>query len=118
MMEPQTKNERQIPKCIFLENLHCMKEILSLGEFKIGDKQSESFRYFKKVVMDCVYGSLTNIFTNLENEGIIQKCTCNNKLRNGWANCQYCAGSGYVNVKSIPDRVKPNYEQNHTDNQV
>jgi len=105
-MEPQAKNERQIPKTIFLESLQCMKEILSLGEFKIGDKQSESFRYYKKVVMDCVYGSLNNIYTNLENEGIIEKCKCNNKLRNGWANCPNCSGCGYVNTKSIPDRVR------------
>jgi len=110
-MEPQVKNERQIAKTIFLEELQCMKEILSLGEFKIGDKKSDSFRYFKKVVMDSVYGALTNIFTNLENEGIIQKCMhCNDKLRDGWAKCPHCSGSGYVNTESIPDRVKPEYE--------
>lgn len=106
-MEPQVRNERQIPKAMFLEMLQCMKEILSLGEFKIGDKQTESFRYYKKVVMDCVYGALTNTFNNLESEGLIQRCTCGNKLRNGWAECPHCSGSGYVNTKSIPVHVHP-----------
>jgi len=106
-MEPQVKNERQIAKIVFLESVGCMKEILSLGEFKIGDKKSETFKYFKKVVMNCVYGSLTNIFETLEEEGILKKCNCNNKLRNGWANCPHCNGSGYVNTESIPVRVNP-----------
>jgi hypothetical protein len=84
------------PKEIFKLHLSIMKKILDLAEFKLG-KNSDDYKYFKKQTMDYFYKGLTDLFMNLLNAKVLDKCTCGNKLRNGYADCSKCGGSGFIN---------------------
>ena len=85
----------QIAKKIFLVCLTIMKSILDLAEFKLG-KQSEDYKYFKKQTMKLFYDNISKLFDTLAQEGLIQKCSCKNKIKDGYANC-VCGGSEYIN---------------------
>jgi hypothetical protein len=87
----------QIAKGIFHKNLSIMKQILDLGEFKLG-KNSEDFKYFKKQIFDFTYKGLQSLFKQLGDENIIKKCPKNCSIRKGYSDCE-CGGSGYINVK-------------------
>ena len=81
---------------MYEETLTAMKAILDLGQFKIGDKNSREFSYFKSEVMNHIYGALRNTYEEMEDEGIVKCCDkCDSDLRKGWKPCA-CRGSGYV----------------------
>lgn len=86
----------QIAKAIFHKNLSVMKQILDLGEFKLG-KNSEDFKYFKKQIMDDFYKGLQSLFKVMEDEKILVKCNCSSKIRHGYSDCIECGGCGYKN---------------------
>ena len=87
---------------LYEETINSMKEILDLGQFKIGDKNSREYAYFKSKVMDSVYNKLQNYLDYLEEEEIIQKCPycITQSIRKGWKSCT-CRGSGYVTKEDI-----------------
>ncbi|GAG09422.1 unnamed protein product, partial [marine sediment metagenome] len=89
----------QIAKNIFHVNLSVMKKILDLGEFKLG-KKSDDYKYFKKQVMDYVYKSIKKLLKILAEDGLLEKCDCKAKIRQGYSDCKYCGGSGYRNKKA------------------
>lgn len=87
----------EIAKEIFHKNLSIMKKILDLGEFKLGGRKSDDFKYYKKQVMDYFYKSMMTLFKYMEDEKILVKCDCKSKLRQGYSDCEYCGGCGYKN---------------------
>ncbi len=87
----------QISKEIYLKTLDTMKKTLDLIEFKF-DKKSVDFKYFKSQIMENTYENLRKLFKYLEDNKIIEKCSSNHNLRQGWKNCD-CGGSGFVNIK-------------------
>lgn len=97
-------SDGQLARAIFLQYLAAMKEVLKLGEFKIG-KGTEEYRYFKKVVMDQFYNPMSAIFAAMEKEGLIKKCSCGKSLRHGYDSCPTCNGSGYCNTDDFADFV-------------
>ena len=98
------KNTAEI---IFLNSLEAMKEILDLGEYKLGNN-SKDYAYFKRRVMDIVYSRLNKSLKGLEEQDLIMKCSCNANLRRGYTKCPRCHGAGYVNkeLKIDSDKVK------------
>jgi len=86
----------QIAKQIFLMTLTIMKSTLSLLEFKLG-KTTEDYIYAKKQVMDSTYNNLKKLFKQLQEENIIEKCSCKANLRKGYKPCDLCGGSGFCN---------------------
>ena len=88
----------QICKTIFLTNLSITKKILDLLQYKFG-KESDDFKYLRKSMFDYVYDSLKKLFKQLEDNEIVEKCSCDNKIRNGYSPCLECAGCGYRNKK-------------------
>jgi len=83
---------------IYQETLSAMKRILDLGEFKIGASNSRDFAFFKREVMDSIYGSLSKIYEEMEMDGVAKKCPyCDSDLRKGWKPCT-CRGSGYISI--------------------
>lgn len=95
-------NDKELAKIIFLQYLSGMKEVLKLGEFKIG-KGTEEYRYFKKVVMDQFYNPMSFVFSHMEKAGMLKRCPCNNTLRHGYNSCSGCNGSGYCNTDELND---------------
>mgnify|MGYP000894954632 CR=1 FL=1 len=94
-MGEQMEKDR-ITGVIYEESLSSMKKILDLGQFKIGDKNSREFSYFKSEVMNHFYGGLKNTFSAMEESGVVSKCNlCDADLRKGWKPCA-CRGSGYL----------------------
>lgn len=89
----------QIARTVFLMNLDIMKQILDLGKYKLG-KNSEDFIYYKKQVMDYTYKGLKKLFKQLEENKIIEKCSCGASLRKGYKSCDLCGGSGFCNRKN------------------
>lgn len=87
----------QIAKTIFLQNLEIMKQILDLGEFKLGRK-SDDFKYYKREVMDYFFDGMKKLFKQWEQEKLIEKCLCKARLRHGYSKCEFCGGSGYRNT--------------------
>ena len=87
----------QHAKAIYLRMMIAMKAILDLGEFRIGDKNSKEFRYFKKVVMDEFYNAMTELFARMEERGEIKKCPCGTTIRDGYSSCPLCNGAGHCN---------------------
>jgi len=85
----------QIARKIFLTSLSIMKPILDLAEFKLG-KQTEDYKYFKKQTMKLFYDNMSKLFDSLTQDGLLQKCSCKNKIKDGYADCQ-CGGSEYIN---------------------
>lgn len=93
-------DEIQIAKPIYLKGMNAMKHILLFGEAQWGDRNSPTYRYFKKVVMDETYNNMASVFEELAEKGLIQKCSCNSFLRNGYnKKCPTCCGSGYCNTE-------------------
>ena len=88
----------QIARTIFLVCLDIMKKILDLGQFKLG-KKSEDFIYYKKEVMNYFYDSLKKLFKILEQNKVIEKCSCGANIRKGYSECEKCGGAGYINKK-------------------
>ncbi len=86
----------QIAKFIFLEQLAVMKKTLDLIAFKT-DKNSDTYRYYKKEIMNFTYKGLQKLFKILSDENIIVRCECKAKLRQGYSDCKFCSGSGYRN---------------------
>lgn len=89
----------QIARIIFLSILSIMKKVLDLGEFKLG-KNTSDYLYYKKFVMDVVYGGLNSLFKQLKDNQVIEKCICSSNLRQGYSECKYCSGAGYKNTVS------------------
>ncbi len=85
----------QLAGTIYLEQLGVMKQILSLAEFKF-DKRTKEYLYFKSQVMDNFYNGLKKLFKKLEEQKILQKCSCGTNVRKGFRNCS-CKGSGFIN---------------------
>ena len=97
----QYDNPDPITGIIYEEQLSAMKEILDLGQFKIGDKNSKEYLYFKSKVMDSVYGALQKTYDKMLDEGCVERCpSCQGErgLRSGWCSCP-CRGSGYVSIE-------------------
>jgi len=84
-----------ITKSIWETQLGIMKNLLKLGEFKFGGKDSEQFKYFKESVMNFVYDGSKKFFQQGVSEGMFERCSCGANLRHGWTDCTSCAGSGY-----------------------
>ena len=87
----------QIPKVIFLNALSTMKKTLDLLEFKL-QKDSPDFKYMKQQLMNFTYDGLKKTFKLLEQNKLVKKCPCANKMRQGYASCPDCAGSEYTNI--------------------
>jgi len=87
----------QIPKIMFLNALNTMKKTLDLLEFKL-QKDTPDFKYMKQQLMNFTYDGLKKTFKLLEQKKLVKKCTCGNKMRQGYASCPNCAGSEYTNI--------------------
>ena len=85
----------QVAKKIYLEQLAVMKKLLDLMAFKL-DQRTSDFKYMKSQIMDYFYNGLKKLFKELENEGIITKCSCGTNVRKGYKRCK-CGGSGFIN---------------------
>lgn len=107
-MDPNAEkilSDGQLAKAIYLRNMAGMKEILNLGEFKIGGRDSKEFKFFKKVVMDQFYNSMTDLFSSLEEKGLLMKCPCGTGIRNGYKQCPRCSGAGHCNTEEFHEWV-------------
>lgn len=93
--------DKQLAKAIYLRNMSAMKSILNMGEVKFGDRDSPSYKFFKKVVMDELYNSMSTLFLELETKGLLIKCPCGTTIREGYKKCENCNGSGHCNSKSL-----------------
>ena len=82
---------------LFILQLSIMKNILNLGEFKLG-KTSEDYKFFKREVMNCFYNSLKKYLEELRKEGNVQYCECKTKMRSGYSECKFCGGCGYRSI--------------------
>lgn len=91
-------NDGQIAKAIYLRHMSSMKEILNLGEIKFGSRNSDPYKYFKKVVMDAFYNGMQDVFEAMEREGVLRKCPCGTSIRDGYKSCSLCNGAGHCNV--------------------
>ena len=87
----------QFARAIYLGQLAVMKKILDLAEFKF-DKRTKEYKYFKSQIMDATYNGLKKLFEKLEEEKIIEKCSCGTNVRKGFRKCE-CGGSGFVNIE-------------------
>lgn len=94
-------DDGQLAKAIYLRNMAGMKEILNMGEFRIGNRESKEYKFFKKVVMDEFYNAMTDLFSKLEEKGILMKCTCGTGIRQGYKTCGKCSGSGHCNTEDF-----------------
>ena len=97
--------KKNVAEEIFLSQLNVMKEVLDLGEYKLG-KESKEFSYFKRRVMDVVYNQLKELFNGLAEDKLIKKCSCNANVRHGYTDCPKCHGAGYVAVENDSETVK------------
>lgn len=79
---------------LFVLLMSIMKNILQLGEFKLG-RTSEDYKFFKKEVMNCFYNSFKKYLEELRKAGDVQLCECKAKIRNGYSECKLCGGCGY-----------------------
>jgi len=96
-------SDGQLAKAIYLRNMSAMKDILNLGEIKFGDRKSDAYRYFKKIVMDAFYTAMTDVFTALEREGLLKKCSCGASVRHGYKTCDACNGAGHCNSEEFDE---------------
>lgn len=90
-------DDGQLAKAIYLRNMAGMKEILNLGEFRMGGRDSKEYKFFKKIVMDQFYNSMTDLFDKLEERGVLVKCVCGTGIRQGYKPCDKCNGAGHCN---------------------
>jgi DnaJ-class molecular chaperone len=95
----------QLSKTIYLRQMSAMKDILNLGEMKFGDRNNETYRYFKKVVMDAFYVGMSDVFEALAREGLVEKCDCGTGIRQGYKTCAKCNGAGYKNTDEFNDWI-------------
>jgi len=86
----------QIAKAIYHKELAIMKKILDLMAFKF-DQRTNEYKYMKKQVMDYTYEGLKKLFSQLETDKLIKKCSCGTNVRKGYKPCT-CGGSGYINT--------------------
>jgi hypothetical protein len=93
----------QLAKAIYLRNMSGMKEILNMGEFRIGDRKSKEYKFFKKVVMDEFYNAMSDLFSALEEKGVLAKCPCGTSIRQGYKPCALCNGAGYCSTEEFRD---------------
>lgn len=93
--------DTQIARLLYLDFLSAMKEILRLGEFKIGDRGSQDYKYFRRIVMDQFYGPMQGFFVALEEQGLVERCPCETNVRRGYQDCKFCNGAGYRNTKKL-----------------
>lgn len=91
----------QIAKAMCFKQKEAMKEILNLGEFKMGGRSSPEYKFFRKVVMDQFYNSLLDIFETLVEKDVLQRCECLADIRDGYTECFECNGAGYKNSKKF-----------------
>lgn len=96
----------QVAKSIYLRNMSAMKDILNLGEIKFGDRHTDAYKYFKKVVMDAFYTAMLDIFAAYEKEGLVKKCSCGTSIRQGYKQCLSCNGAGFCNTDEFMDWFK------------
>lgn len=106
-------DDGQLAKAIYLRNMSAMKEVLNMGEFKIGggNRESKDYKYFKKIVMDQFYNSMTDLFSSLEKHGLLRKCPCGTGIRDGFKPCPLCNGAGHCNVEEFSDWFASDQEQ-------
>lgn len=95
--------ERQFAKLVYLRQMAAMKGVLDLGEFKIGSRDSGDFRYFKKVVMDQFYDAMSDVFASMEAAGLLRKCPCGTRIRQGYKDCPLCSGAGHCNAGGMDE---------------
>jgi len=88
----------QIAKIIFHSALAIMKKILNLVAFKVG-RNSEDYKFYKKEIMDYFYNGLKDLFKDLCEKKLIERCHCKANLRNGYKPCEKCGGSGFKNTE-------------------
>jgi hypothetical protein len=104
--QPQAKkmlDDNELAKAVYLRNMSAMKEILNMGEFRIGDRKSKEYKYFKKIVMDEIYNAMSELFAALEAKGALKKCPCGTTIRNGYKQCPRCSGAGHCNTDDFSD---------------
>jgi len=87
----------QIARAIYLGQLAIMKKLLDLMEFKM-DKRTNDYKYTKSQIMDYTYEGLNKIYKKLEEEKIIERCSCGTNVRKGYKKC-LCGGSGFRNIE-------------------
>lgn len=94
---------QNIAETIFLAHLEIMKSVLDLGKYGLkGD--DDTYKYFKKQIMDTFYNGLRKTFQELEREGVLKRCKCESNLRHGYTKCADCHGAGYVNeTRNAPE---------------
>jgi hypothetical protein len=91
----------QLAREIFLRNLDTMKKILDLGEYRM-DKDSNSFKFYKRQVMKYTYNNLIALFEQLKDVGLVVKCKCNSNVKHGFnSECSICNGAGYMNIEPV-----------------
>ena len=98
----------QLAKSIYLRNMEAMKQVLDLGEFKLGGRDAIDYKYFKRVVMDQFYVPMVDIFMALAKKGILSKCGCGTTVRRGYKDCSLCSGAGFCNSDSFNEWVQEN----------
>jgi len=86
----------KLARAIYLAQLDILKKTLDLIEFKEG-KDSDNFKFLKKQLFDYTYLNLSKLFKQLEDEGLIKRCTKKCSIRQGYTDCE-CNGSGYTNI--------------------
>jgi len=90
-----------ISKSIWEMQLGIMKNVLKLGEFKFGGKESDQFKFFKESIMNFTYDGIKRFYQQMTTEGLFDKCSCGANLRHGWTDCPECAGSGFADKKKF-----------------
>jgi len=93
----------QLAKAIYLRNMSGMKEVLNMGEFRIGDRNSKEYKFFKKVVMDEFYNAMSDVFSALEEKGVLARCPCGTTIRQGYQPCPQCNGAGHCNTDDFSE---------------
>lgn len=110
-MSVKGKVKPQLAKMLFKQNISTMKQILILGEFKFGDRNSDGYKYYRKKIMNAIYSQLNYTLSIYEKIGLVDKCGCGSSLdkREGYTSCQTCAGCGFKNSDYLNDALA-NYE--------
>lgn len=101
----RTFEDGQLAKAIYLKSMAAMKELLVAEERRLGTRDSEPFRYYKKMVMDQFYGYMTDLFGALEHDGLLVRCECQANIRQGYKPCPKCNGCGHRNSERMDDFV-------------
>lgn len=78
-----------------------MKNQLKLAEFRLGDRSSESFKYYKEMTMNHFYEATKRFFQEGVAIELFERCSCGANLRHGWTNCDFCAGSGFKDKAAV-----------------